>query len=159
MNPISTRRRGVNALAFGQADEGALVDALRAKGYARVSLVAESNAEGVGHILFSEITIRMESNPVATLSLAPMSVLPEHQNTGVGSRLVREGLDRCRALDYGLVLVLGHPTYYPRFGFSAKLAAPLDAPFSGESFMGLELVPGALDGVRGTVEYSPPFGI
>lgn len=151
--------RGVNALAFGQEDEGALVDALRAEGYARVSLVAESDAEVVGHILFSEIAIRTESGPVAVLSLAPMSVLPEVQNTGVGSRLVREGLDQCRALDYGIVLVLGHPTYYPRFGFSATLTAPLDAPFSGESFMALELAPGALENLHGTVEYSPPFGI
>ena len=135
------------------------MDALRAQGYARVSLVAESDAEVVGHILFSEITIQTESGLVPVLSLAPMSVLPELQNTGVGSRLVREGLDRCRQLGYGIVFVLGHPAYYPRFGFSAALAAPLDAPFSGESFMALELVPGALEGLRGTVEYSPPFGL
>lgn len=93
------------------------------------------------------------------LALAPMAVLPELQNRGIGSALVQKGLEVCRQLGYKIVIVVGHPAFYPRFGFSPKLAANLESPFSGgDSFMALELVPGALDGVAGRVQYPPPFG-
>ena len=93
------------------------------------------------------------------LALAPMAVLPEFQHLGVGSELVRRGLDVCRERGHAVVVVVGHPRFYPRFGFSPALAARLASPFSGkESFMAAELVPDALDGVTGRVEYPPPFG-
>jgi putative acetyltransferase len=151
--------RAVNRLAFGQEDEAALVDALRAGGYVRASLVAEVGGRVVGHILFSDLPVLTTTGTVPALALAPMAVLPEFQHLGVGSELVQRGLDECRRAGYTIVVVLGHPHFYPRFGFSTALAARLTAPFSGkESFMALALVSGALDNVEGRVEYPPPFG-
>jgi putative acetyltransferase len=151
--------RHVNRLAFGQEDEAALVDALRDGGYFRVSLVAEVEGRVVGHVLFSDLAIITEAETVPALALAPMAVLPEFQNLGVGSELVRCGLAMCREQGHKMVVVLGHPRFYPRFGFSTALAGRLTSPFSGkESFMALALVSGALDGVEGRIEYPPPFG-
>ncbi len=150
--------RHVNRLAFAQDAEADLVDALRDGRYVRVSLVAEVDGQVVGHILFSDLPILTKDSTVTALALAPMAVLPEFQNQGIGSALVRRGLELCREQGHRIVVVLGHPQFYPRFGFSSQLAAHLDSPYSGrESFMALELVPGALDGVAGRVQYPPPF--
>jgi putative acetyltransferase len=89
-----------------------------------------------------------------------VAVLPARQREGIGSRLIEEGLRRCRELGHKIVIVVGHPEYYPRFGFSMALAEALASPFSGNpAWMALELVPGALQGVAGSVKYPPPFGI
>ena len=151
--------REVNRLAFGRDDESRLVDALRAEGHARVSLVAEVDGQVVGHILFSDLPILTPGGRVRALSLAPMSVVPTQQRHGIGSVLVKQGLRSCHEAGHRIVVVLGHPEFYPRFGFSAKLAERLRSPFSGPAFMALELVPGALDGVEGEVRYPPPFGL
>jgi putative acetyltransferase len=151
--------RHVNRLAFGQEDEARLVDALREGGFVRLSLVAEQGGQVVGHILFSDLPIITDAETTPALALAPMAVLPGFQNRGIGSALVRRGLEECRRQGHKIVVVVGHPNFYPRFGFSSKLAASLVSPFSGrESFMALELVPGALEGVAGRVQYPPPFG-
>jgi putative acetyltransferase len=151
--------RTVNRRAFGQDDEAVLVDALRDGGYVRASLVAEVDGRVVGHVLFSALPIVTEAGAVPALALAPMAVLPEFQHLGIGSELVRRGLDLCREQGHKIVIVLGHPRFYPRFGFSPVLTARLTSPFSGkEEFMALALVSGALDGVEGRVEYPPPFG-
>ena len=151
--------RHVNRLAFSQDEEARLVDALREGGFVRVSLVAEKEGQVVGHILFSDLPIITGDGTVAALALAPMAVLPELQRQGIGSALVQSGLATCRLQSHRIVVVLGHAHFYPRFGFSPKLAAHLESPFSGsDSFMALELVPGALDGVVGRVQYPPPFG-
>jgi putative acetyltransferase len=76
---------------------------------------------------------------------------------GIGSQLVHTGLEQCRQAGHRIVIVVGHPTYYPRFGFSPELAAPLQSKYAGETFMAIALVPGAWDGVVGEVKYSPPF--
>jgi putative acetyltransferase len=150
--------RLVNRRAFGQDAEADLVDALRDGGYVRLSLVAEEAGQVVGHILFSELPIITASGTVLALALAPMAVLPEHQNRGIGSALIRHALDKCRRQGHRIVIVLGHLAYYPRFGFAPKLAANLTSPYSGsDAFMALELTPGALDGVAGRVQYAPPF--
>jgi len=152
--------RHVNRLAFGQDEEAGLVDTLRAGGYVRLSLVAEQAGQVVGHILFSDLPILTDAGTVPALALAPMAVLPEFQNQGIGSALVQRGLEMCRAQGHRIIVVVGHPGYYPRFGFSPRLAANLASPFSdNDAFMSLDLVPGALDGVKGRVQYSPPFGI
>jgi putative acetyltransferase len=151
--------RHVHCLAFDQANEARLVDALRDGGFLRVSLVAEQAGQVVGHILFSDLPILTQSGTVPALALAPLAVLPQFQQQGIGSWLVRHGLDECRRQGHRIVVVLGHTDFYPRFGFSSKLAAQLDSPFSGrESFMATELEPGALGGVAGRVQYPPPFG-
>jgi putative acetyltransferase len=151
--------RQVNRLAFGQDDEARLVDALRDGGYIRVSLMAERDRQIVGHILFSDLPIITDSDTIPALALAPMAVLPDFQRQGIGSELVRRGLDVCRQQGHRIVIVLGHPEFYPRFGFSPGLARPLQSPFSGEAWMATELVPRALEGVAGRVEYPPPFGV
>jgi putative acetyltransferase len=149
----------VNRLAFGQEAEAALVDALRDGGFVTLSLVAEVQQQIVGHILFSRLPIHTESGLVEALALAPMAVLPARQRQGIGSALVQAGLQACREAGHSIVVVLGHASFYPRFGFSPHLAAPLTSPYGGgESWMALELSPGALTGVQGAVEYPPPFG-
>ena len=151
--------RHVHRLAFGQDDEARLVDELREGGFVRVSLVTERAGRVVGHILFSDLPIITGVETVAALALAPMAVVPELQNQGIGSALVRRGLEACRQEGHRVVVVLGHAHFYPRFGFSPLLAAHLESPFSGkDSFMALELMPGSLDGVVGRVQYPPPFG-
>ena len=151
--------RGVNRLAFGREAEGELVDALRRGGHARLSLVAESGGRVVGHALFSGMHIASPDGRTAdALALAPLAVLPGHQRRGIGSALVRDGLRRCAQQGHRLVIVLGHPEYYPRFGFSAELARRLESPYAGEAFMALELAPGALaEAAGGRVVYPPPF--
>ena len=152
--------RHVNRLAFGRDDEAGIVDALRDGGYARVSLVSEVNGEVVGHTLFSDLSILTDNGIVPSLSLAPMSVLPAFQKQGIGSALVQKGLEVGRDQGHRIVVVLGHSLFYTRFGFSAKLAEPLSSPFWGrDSWMALELVRGALEGISGWVRYPPPFGI
>jgi putative acetyltransferase len=85
-------------------------------------------------------------------------ILSSHRRHEIGSELVRRGLEVCRAQGHAIVIVLGHPDFYPRFGFSTELARPLESPFGGgEAWMAVELVPGALAGVKGRVEYPPPF--
>jgi putative acetyltransferase len=143
--------RQVNRLAFGQEAETQLVDALRDGGFVRLSLVAELDGQVVGHILFSDIHIVSDGDSIDALALAPMAVVPEHQCKGIGSDLIQTGLEQCRQAGHRIVIVLGHPNYYPRFGFSPELAAPLQSQYAGEAFMALELVPGALQGVTGEV--------
>jgi putative acetyltransferase len=150
--------REVHRLAFERADEGQLVDALRAGGHARLALVAEEDGHVIGHILFSDLIIVTPQGRVSALALAPLAVIPSRQRHGIGSSLVRDGLRLCAEQGHRVVIVLGYPGYYPRFGFSAELARRLSSPYSGtDSFMALELVAGALEGVAGDVQYPPPF--
>lgn len=152
--------RRVHGAAFGGDEEGRLVDDLRAGGLVVASIVAEEAGAVVGHILFSELPVDVEGpGNLRVVSLAPLAVVPDRQRRGIGSALVRDGLKRCREKGVDVVIVLGHPEYYPRFGFSAGKAARLRAPFSGPAFMALELSRGALDGVTGIVRYPDAFGL
>ena len=149
----------INTLAFGRDSEARLVDAIRASNdfVPGLSLVAEQDGRVVGHILFSQIHIRSERTLIAALALAPMAVHPDLQNQGIGSRLVRDGLAACRRLGHRIVVVVGHPNYYPRFGFTSARALGLQSPYPDPVFMAQELEPGALRAVSGTVEYPPSF--
>jgi putative acetyltransferase len=156
--------RRLNDWAFGGPDESRLVEDLRAADLAAVELVAAEGtaAEGiaiVGHILFSPLAVTIGSKAVRALALAPMSVRPDRQRRGIGSALVQAGLDLAKVRAWHAVFVLGHPEFYPRFGFSAALAEAFKAPFAGNAFMALEIVPGALAGNDGAVSYPPAFGI
>jgi len=151
--------RRLNDQAFSGSYESRLVEDLRAAKLAAVELVATEGTAIVGHILFSQLAVTLGAKAVPALTLAPMSVRPDRQRLGIGSALVRAGLDLARRREWHAVIVLGHPDYYPRFGFSAELARPIKAPFSGDAFMALELMPGALPGGDGLVVYPPAFGL
>jgi putative acetyltransferase len=148
----------VNAEAFETETEAKLVDALRNSGIPLVSLVAEQDDAIVGHILFSPMT-DAQGNLVPIAGLAPMAVAPGHQKQGIGSALVRAGLEQCRAAGYQAVIVLGHPDYYPRFGFVPASRFGIQCQFEApdEAFMALELLPGALAEIAGVVNYHPLF--
>lgn len=151
--------RLLNDAAFGGPDESKLIEDLRAAHLAAVELVAIEDTAVAGHILFSPLAVTRGKKAIRALSLAPMSVRPGRQRSGLGSALVRAGLEAAKARNWQAVFVLGHPDFYPRFGFSAVLARPFKAPFTGHAFMALELEPGALGGGDGRVVYPPPFGI
>lgn len=149
--------------AFGRPDEAHLVEALRRSPafVPELSLVAVEGDAVVGYILFSRIAVsdgaeRKED----ALALAPLAVLPERQRSGIGSMLVRRGLAEARGLGHKAVIVVGHPSYSPRFGFTPGEPLGIRPPFvvSPGAFMVLGLVPDALAGVRGVVEYAPEFG-
>ena len=150
--------RRVNGLAFGQPGEAELVDALRAAARPYISLVAVSEGQVVGHIFFSPVTLESEDSAFI-LGLAPMAVLPEYQRRGIGSRLVRAGLEECLRIGCDVVVVVGHSKYYPRFGFVPASQKGLKCEYQvpDEVFMVAELRPDALAG-RGLVKYRPEFG-
>ena len=151
--------RHVNEQAFGRPAEANLVEALRVRGKAAVSLVAVQDGQVVGHILFSPVLIGSGENEFSAAGLAPMAVLPEFQRQSIGSLLVRGGLDECRKAGYGCIVVLGHPEYYPRFGFvpASRYGLKCEYRVPDEAFMAIELRVGALQGRYGTVRYQPEF--
>lgn len=124
-----------------------------------LSLVAETSKEIIGHIMLTRIFIENEDNRYESLALAPVSVLPEYQNRGIGSKLINESVKIAKELGFKSVIVLGHDKYYPRFGFKPAsiwgIKAPFDVP--DEVFMALELEDKSLDDVAGTVVYSKEF--
>ena len=150
--------REVNELAFGGPQEAQLVDALRGTDEA-LSFVATVDDRVVGHILFTPVQIEPPPGDLRVAGLAPMAVRPECQRSGVGGRLIRAGLEECRRRGYGAVVVVGHPEYYPRFGFVPAHTRGLDyeAPVPREAFMVLELEADALAGRAGVVRYRSEF--
>jgi putative acetyltransferase len=151
--------RQVNQEAFGGADEADLVESLRRDGDALLSLVADLDGRIVGHILFSRMSIETAAGAVAAVALAPLAVLPPHQRQGIGGKLIRDGVAALRGLGERFVIVVGHPAYYPRFGFSTALARSLESPFPPEVVMALQLTPDPLDRIQGRVRYSRAFGL
>jgi len=151
--------RRVNMAAFGRPNEADLVDALREAARPYVSLVAVEGVRVVGHILFTPVVIESEGPPYFALGLAPMSVVPECQGRGIGSQLLREGLKECTQQGHTVVVVLGHPHYYPRFGFVPATAKGLrcEYPVPDDVFMVMELTPGGLQGRTGLIRYRPEF--
>jgi putative acetyltransferase len=151
--------RSIYEAAFGRPDEADLVDSLRREGAVLLSLVAEVEQRIVGHMLFSRMSIETSKGPVSAAALAPVAVLPDLQRRGIGERLIRHGLNLLRERGEQIVIVLGHPDYYPRFGFSSEKARSLESPFPPEAFMAMELISGALEGIRGKVRYPAAFGL
>jgi putative acetyltransferase len=154
-----TAVHALNVSAFGTSAEADLVDALREQARPVVSLVAEEAGSVVGHILFSPVSLS-DHRGLKIMGLAPMAIAPAQQRLGIGSALVRAGLTRCTQLGFGAVAVLGHPEYYPRFGFSAakRFGLTCEYPTPEEAFMVIELQPGYLHGTSGMVKYHAAFG-
>jgi len=157
----------INRLAFPAEDEAILVEQLLSQASPCISLVAEISEQSassdsttriVGHILFSPVSLEEYSN-LDLMGLAPMAVLPEYQNQSIGSKLVESGLQCCRNKQIGAVVVLGHPEYYPRFGFRPaslfNTRSEYDVP--DEVFLVLELEPEYLSEYSGTFRYDPAF--
>jgi putative acetyltransferase len=150
--------RAVNEAAFETLAEADLVEVLHDKGAALVSLVAEVDGKVVGHILFSPVSLTEHAH-LNFMGLAPMAVVPEHQRKGIGSALVRQGLTRCKDLRCCAVVVVGHPEYYPRFGFvpAGRYALRCEYDVPADVFMVAELEAGALNGASGLVRYDDAF--
>jgi putative acetyltransferase len=150
--------RALNASAFASPGEAKLVDRLRREADSVVSLVAEDGGTVVGHIMFTPVTLSNHPH-LRIVGLGPMAVASTHRRRGVGSALVRSGLERCKEMGFGAVFVLGHPDYYPRFGFRPAvnygLACEYDAP--PEAFMVAELQPNHLAAASGTISYHAAF--
>jgi putative acetyltransferase len=147
--------------AFAEVKVASLVEAIRNSPnfIPELSLVAAENGEVSGHILFSRIIIATFEQSVPALALAPLAVTPLRQRQGIGSKLVEAGLSKCRELDHSIAVVVGNPRYYERFGFqkASKFNLQSSLPFPDEAFMVLELKPGALINVIGTVMYPTYF--
>jgi putative acetyltransferase len=147
--------RGVHADAFGRGEEGALVDALRGNAAVQLSLVATIGDRVVGDVMYSPVSV----GEVIGSGLGPMAVLPEHQRRGVGSALVNAGTRRLQAAGCPLVVVLGHPSFYPRFGFRPARAHGISCEWDvpDAAFMLLVLDPPRMHGVSGLARYRHEF--
>ena len=149
----------LNAAAFGRGDEAALVDALRAVKALTLSLVAIEEGRIVGHIAFSPVTIGSEHRTMNAVGLGPMAVAPERQQSGIGTQLVETGMAELRKLGHTVVVVLGNPEFYSRFGFvSARhFCIHWEIEVPDDVFMIKELSEHALQGITGVAKYRPEF--
>jgi len=150
----------VNHRAFGRTEEADLVNKLRQSCTNRISLVAVSNGQIGGHILFTPVTIQAKERIITGMGLAPMAVLPESQHQGIGSQLVKAGLQVVKKAKYPFVIVLGHPTYYPRFGFVPASRYGIKSEYENipdEAFMILVFGQASLKDVSGVAKYRPEF--
>ena len=151
--------RQVNEQAFGQPQEADLVDKLRQNCPQVHSLVADSDGEIVGHILFSPVQIDNVNVKIEGMGLGPMAVLPNLQRQGIGIVLVNTGLENLRKEGCPFVVVLGHPDYYPRFGFQPAsdygLRCIWDVPEG--VFQVFVMNESILSGVTGLVHYRHEF--
>ena len=151
--------RHVNEQAFGQENEANIIERLRKRGALTISLFAVRDGQIVGRIAFSPVIIEAEGSNFEAIALAPMAVLPACQRRGIGSQMVRVGLDECRRLGYELVVLVGHPDYYRRFRFVPARPKGLQCDFEvpDKAWMMLELQEGASVGRQGKVRFQPEF--
>ncbi len=143
--------------AFGEDQEADLVDALRAGGKYLLSLVAEIDGEIIGHALYTLLHVETESGVVDFPTLGPLAVSPQHQKLGIGTQLVEAAHEELKVAGHKAIFVLGHLSYYPRFGFSPAREFDVHYENDRDTWMALELAPGALDGVSGNAVYAEEF--
>jgi putative acetyltransferase len=149
-------------VAFGRELEAEVVTKLRASAgfLPGLSLVAEHGDQIIGHVMITELVFQSDAGrQVRSTILAPLAVLPSHQNQGIGDALSRAAIERSREAGYGSMILVGHPNYYPRFGFlpASTWGIRYATPIRDEVFMALELVPGALADAAGTVHLPAAF--
>ncbi len=155
--------RAVNDAAFGRDEESRIVEGVRLEPWFErsMSLVAVEDGRVVGHVLLSRCTVeRPDGQVVATVTgIGPVAVLPERQRRGIGSALMHGAIDAATARRSPAIVLVGHPTYYPRFGFVRARSIGLEAPaeWPDEAWMALPL-PDWTPGLRGVVRFPPAFG-
>ena len=149
----------LNKSAFGQVNEAELVDALRDIGVLSYSLVAFANSEIVGHLALSPVTVHQDNNVVEAIGLGPMAVKPIYHRKGIGTKLFNYWINNFDTEQYGIVVVLGHPEYYPKLGFiqADRYGIKWEINVPPEAFMVRELRAGALNTIKGIVKYHPKF--
>lgn len=154
-------KRAFETAEHADEDEHNLVNRLRNSEsfIPELSIVATIDEKIIAHVLFTKAIIKNNEQEFATLALAPVSVVPEFQRKGVGSKIMTESLQKAKQLGYESVIVLGSNEYYPKFGFTEAAHFDIKAPFEvpSEFFMALELVGNSLEKVNGTVIYAPEF--
>ncbi len=145
--------------AFDTDDEAQLVDSLLESGVPNISLVYEEGKDIVGHILFTKVDLENNGSEIKIAGLAPMGVMPRDQYRGIGSSLVKAGLDECKTNGYDAAVVLGHNTFYPKFGFIPSVTFGITSTFNvpEDVFMAQELIPGALKEKKGTIKFHQVF--
>jgi len=150
-----TAIRDVNKRAFRQEQEGNIVEALRSNGAALLSLVATLDGRVVGHIMYSPLSV----GEVTGAGLGPMAVLPEHQRQGIGSKLVTVGNRKLKDAGYSFIVVVGHPAFYPRFGFrpASLYGVSCEWEVPDDVFMLLVLDQTKMQGASGLAKYRPEF--
>jgi putative acetyltransferase len=152
--------RDINEKAFGQSREANIVDNLRKNCEDVVSLVALEKKKIAGHVLFSPVIIEGRHGTVKGMGLAPMAVLPEFQRQGIGSQLVNAGIEHLRKIKCPFILVLGHPDYYPRFGFEQASRFGIKSQWEGipdNVFMILWLDASMINRISGIAKYRREF--
>jgi putative acetyltransferase len=151
--------RHINDEAFGRDVEGKIIDKLRSQGTLTISLVALDDGRIAGYIAFSPAETVPDNLTIRAIVLGPIAVLPDFQRKGIGWELIESGLEKCRELGYDIVVLVGHPDYYPRFGFVPASRMGIECEFEApdEAWMLLELREGALAGRRGKVFFQPAF--
>ncbi len=153
----------VNVKAFdNREDEARLVERIRnSEGFIpELSIVAEQDNEIVGHLLLSKVVVQDGEKLYDMIALAPIAVMPNVQKQGIGRALIHEGLDRCRTLGYELVFLIGHPEYYPKFGFQPARQHDFELKqfeVPDNVFMVCELKEGALQKIEGELKYPQTF--
>jgi putative acetyltransferase len=147
--------RDVNRRAFGQDHEGNIVDALRSNGAALLSLVAIRDGRAVGHIMYSPLVV----GRVTGSGLGPMAVHPDHQRQGIGSELVRVGNWKLKDAGCPFIVVVGHASFYPRFGFRPARTYGISCEWNvpDDVFMVLVLDHATMQRVSGLAKYRPEF--
>ena len=151
--------RDLNKRAFGQSQEADLVDKLRQNCDDLLSLVALMQNQVVGHILFTPVMVESEDNIVIGMALAPMAVLPEYQRQGIGSELVRAGIEKLKKRQCPFIIVLGHAEYYPRFGFepASRYGVRSEWEVPDEAFMILVIGEFEMQSGVALARYRPEF--
>jgi len=160
---VELTEKAFESLEISDHNEGKLVDKLRKAPtfIEELSLVAELNGQVVGHILFTPIIIDNGVQQFQSLVLAPVSVLPEFQKMGIGGQLILAGHQKAVELGFQSVILIGHPGYYPRFGYKPASTWGIKTHYelpSDDVFMAVELTEGALSNVSGMVVFPPEFG-